>query len=153
MLGSVCSAITVFPFNCRRSPREAGADGTFPCDVGEDVVFACRGRFQPARIRCGLMQVAVSHRSELKVSDVHSPGFMFGTVTSAELKTRALISSVGCGVYDRNRNAGQNKKKTHLRFHAFPPLSEIRSSKSESATRLGRIRLSPRLIRLSLQTG
>src|SRR4030095_9678519 len=37
----------------------------------------------------------VSHRSELKVSDVHSPGFMSGTVTSAELKTRALTSLVG----------------------------------------------------------
>src|SRR4030095_357267 len=40
-------------------------------------------------------RLAVSHRSELKVSDVHSPGFMSGTVTSAELKTRALTSLPG----------------------------------------------------------
>jgi len=58
-----------------------------------------------------------SNRSELKVSDVHSPGLSCGTVTSVELKTRALISLPG--VVAARRVRLQPKSRTRQEEHSF----------------------------------
>src|SRR5262249_48036798 len=60
-------------------------------------------------------RLAVSQRSELKVSDVHSPGVMFGTVMSAELKTRALTSPPdGCAACTAATEIQDNKIRRRL---------------------------------------
>src|SRR5262249_12997653 len=60
-------------------------------------------------------RLAVSHRSELNVSDVHSPGFMFGTVTSAELKTLTLTSLPdGCAACTAATEIQDNKIRRTL---------------------------------------
>src|SRR4030095_5221180 len=72
----------------------------------------------------------VSHRSELKVSDVHSPGFMFGTVTSAELKTRVLTSPVGaCAACTAAIESQDKTRRRLICVFICSSLSEIRKPK------------------------